>query len=181
MLFVISPAIAQDQDWQKIGSFAPPTWQTVPDPEVESRKDIVELETEDGRQIIYELIPKAQSNSDWRKRHWVYVAENVKKPILRVRNAFLSREGEGCATEPKWADWDKSQAEIVFVYFCGERRADGLGYVTAVWIAKEGSTLLRVSEEWRGAPYEFGAEDTYFWERRELSNLIEVIGSSELN
>lgn len=173
--------LAQNGSSAIVGSFAPPSWQTVDDPEVESKKDVLNLETEDGRQIVYELKPKGQGNRNWRKRHWIYVAEDVSKSAVRVRNSYLTREGELCRKEPKWADWDKSRTELVFVYFCGERATDGRGYLAAVWMAKQGTTLYRVSEEWRGAPYEFGNESTYFWDREELTNLIAIIGSSELN
>ena len=86
--------LAQNGSSETVGSFAPPSWQTVDDPELESKKDVLNLETEDGRQIVYELKPKGQGNRNWRKRHWVYVAEDVSKSAVRVRNSYLTREGD---------------------------------------------------------------------------------------
>jgi len=167
--------------WQRFGSFPAPSWQTVDDPEAQSRKDVIKTEFEGNRQTIYELIPKGQTDKNWRKRHWVFVAENVRKSVLKVRNSYLAREGEDCATEPKWADWDKEVNETLFVVFCGERKTDGQGYLAVVWMAKDRRTLFRVSEEWRGPTYSFGDSSTYFWNRQDLTNLIASMGSAELN
>ena len=100
--------------------------------------------------------------------------------MIRVRNSLLRREGADCAVEPKWADWDKGKGETVFAYFCGFRQSDGKGYVGVFWMAKKGDTLVRVSEEWRGERYEFGNSQTYFWERRALTDLIARMGNGEL-
>lgn len=177
--FWVNPLAAEDTV-PRLGSFAPPSWQTVANPKAQSRQDILRVESEGQRQIIYEMIPRRQTQENWRKRHWVYVAENVAKSVSSVRNSFLNREKDDCVPDMKWADWGKSRREIVFAVFCGERKSDGLGYVAAIWLTKSGSTVYRVSEEWRGPAYEFGNEATYFWERTALTDLIAAIGASEL-
>ena len=166
---------------EALGSFPAPSWQTVDDPEVQSTKDVLEIQSDRGRQVVYELLPKGQTDLNWRKRHWVFVADDVSRSVLKVRNNFLNRSSGDCAKDQKWADWDKDAKETLFVVFCGQKKSDGLGYVGVIWMGKTGRTLVRVSEEWRGEPYAFGDSSTYFWNRQDLTDLIASMGSVELN
>lgn len=173
---------AQDvPERDSLGSFPAPSWQSSADVDAQSEKDVLFLESENGRQVVYELLPKGQTDETWRKRHWVFVAEDVGRGILPIRNNFLNRVEADCAVGAHWADWDKTGRETVFVSFCGKRKSDGLGYLGVIWMGKKNRTLFRVSEEWRGAPYTFGQEETYFWDRRDLTDLVASIGSVALN
>ncbi|MEM9715958.1 MAG: hypothetical protein AAF826_05520 [Pseudomonadota bacterium] len=174
---VLSGAVHASED---LGSFTGPSWQVGDDPMQNSARRVIESRDGEARQLIYQLIPKGQTDQNWRKRHWVFVAEDIRKPILSVRDSYLSRSEAECAVDQKWADWDKSRNETLFAVFCGKRVSDGQGYLSVVWMGKNRRTLVRVSEEWRGAPYTFGQSDTYFWDREALTNLIASMGASEL-
>lgn len=151
-MILSSPARADNTlsgEWQRYGTFYFPSWQTAPDPLVESDFDKLVLTDHGGTQTFLELIPKGQGDVNWRKRHLVAAFTNVSATPERVMNNNVRSFGEDCGTNVVYYVEEERRRNVMFWMVCGRMKDSGQGQVSMIRLGKRGSTLIRVSEEWR--------------------------------
>lgn len=165
---------------EELGSLPLPSWQTVADPLAESRQDKLVTGPKGRRVTVFELMPKGQNDNNWRKRHWMVTFENVTKSTKAIMISNLKTFGKECATKARFSDFNRPRGAKLFVMYCGRLKAQNLGQVSMIWLGKSGPTLVRVSEEWRGAPYENSKSNTYFWRKADLRRAVQLLGATRL-
>jgi len=180
-MFFAGHAMADSShDLVLLGSMPIPSWQTVPDPNIESVQDRLVTGPKGRRVSIFELMPKGQNDNNWRKRYWYVTFENVTKATNAVMKSNLQTFANECMSKVKFTEYKRPKAARLFVMFCGKLKAEPLGQVSMIWLGRTGSTLVRVSEEWRGKPYNFDATDSYFWEKADLRRAVQLLGTARL-
>ncbi|WP_456386586.1 hypothetical protein [Profundibacter sp.] len=165
---------------KELGSLSLPSWQTVADPLIESRQDKLVTGPKGRRVTVFELMPKGQNDNNWRKRHWMVTFENVTKTTKAIMNSNLRTFGKECATDVHFSEHNSPRGARLFVMFCGRLKAQSLGQVSMIWLGKSGPTLVRVSEEWRGVPYDNSNPNTFFWRKADLRRAVQLLGTTRL-
>ncbi|MCP5073950.1 MAG: hypothetical protein GY947_11735 [Rhodobacteraceae bacterium] len=157
-----------------------PSWQTVADPRVENRIDKVVNENNGRKTTIFELMPKGQSDRNWRKRHWVAISEQVKNSPKRVMMNTLTRMSEECAGTKNYAVFKETRKVVHIAFHCSKLKNENLGLIGTMWWGKNGNDLFRVSEEWRGKPFDWEDKSTYFWKQTDFNRAVSLVGQSRV-
>lgn len=173
-----SPTNAQQSgdDWQKILDFKLPSWVTQPNPLAESRYRNSVSGPQGRKTEIHEYLPKGQNDSTWRKKWLFVIFENAPKTVSKTFSSLLRRLGKDCIGTSQYVDYKRPRGATLYVVFCGKSKRDGMGYVSIIWMGKNGSDMIRVSEEWRGKPYDGNDSSTYFWKKADLRRAVQLVG-----
>ncbi|WP_120504956.1 hypothetical protein [Sulfitobacter mediterraneus] len=167
------------KDWSKLGSLTMPSWQTVNDPLVESVYDRQTTLNKGRRLTIHELMPKGNSGPNWRKRHWIVIIEDSPRSVQAVMASFVKRIGKNCSGKVSYADFKRPRGAWLYVIQCGKLKGENLGQVSMIWLNKKRGHMVRVSEDWRGKPFDLDGANK-FWNENELQKAISLLAQNRM-